>query len=88
LARIPKLDLRKPCGCPACRGSGFLGRTTIAEIMRIDAPLARLIRRGVTAGDLDAQARANGMVSILDNGLDKVATGETTLAEVVKVVRI
>jgi type II secretory ATPase GspE/PulE/Tfp pilus assembly ATPase PilB-like protein len=73
-------------GCGACRGTGFRGRVGLFESV---VPTQEL-RRGVAAGDghdaLSKCVRLSGAhVSLVDDGLEKVAAGITTIGEVRRV---
>ncbi len=72
-------------GCEHCRGTGYKGRTGIHELMVIDEPLRRAIIEGQDANALHAMAAKSGMLSLYDDGLRKVASGVTTLDEVLRV---
>jgi len=78
---LPERRMRRPVGCPHCRHTGYRGRTTVAEILVVDAEVRRMIVRGVSDRQIEEVARAHGMETLLQNGLRKVAGGETTLAE-------
>ncbi len=72
-------------GCSHCRGSGYSGRTGVHELLVVDDALRRAILDGADAGALHAQAMAAGMHSLYDDGLRKVAAGQTSLDEVLRV---
>jgi general secretion pathway protein E len=74
-------------GCARCSGTGYLGRVSIGELMVFDEPLRRAVLDGVDAGTLAAQARKSGMRSLFADGMLKVAAGETTIDEVLRVTR-
>ena len=82
---VPPERFLAPQGCPACRGSGYRGRTTIVEVL----PVVDSIRRAVLARtgqhELEDIAVANGMQTMRNNGIAKAAAGETSLAEVLRV---
>jgi general secretion pathway protein E len=75
-------------GCQHCRGTGYHGRTTIAEILVVDSKIRRKIVRGTTDHDIEAEARGQGMETLFENGLRKVMASETTLEEVLRVARM
>lgn len=69
-------------GCPDCEGTGYGGRTGIFELLVVDDPL----RESIVRGDSETvMRRESGMVPLLMDGLDKVASGITTLEEVLRV---
>ena len=74
-----------PGECDACTG-GYKGRLGLFEILEVDGEIQDLIRTGGGLHTLRQTARARGMRTLLDDGLDKVAAGETSLEEVLRVV--
>ncbi|HXH44063.1 MAG TPA: GspE/PulE family protein [Bradyrhizobium sp.] len=81
-------DSREAVGCEACGGTGYSGRTTVSELLVVNDDVRQAIGR--RSGDqltLENLARATGFVSLYENGLMKVAAGETTLDEVLRVTR-
>ncbi|OBS31931.1 type II secretion system protein GspE [Tepidimonas fonticaldi] len=75
----------RPVGCDQCRGTGYLGRTGVHELLMLDDALRRSILDGADAARLHAQAVQAGMLTLRDDGLRKVASGETSLDEVLRV---
>jgi general secretion pathway protein E len=80
-------DLRRPVGCPACRHTGFRGRTSIAEILVVDDAVRSRIKAGTSDREIETAGLGNGMETLYQNGLRKVFNGETTLEEVLRVAR-
>jgi general secretion pathway protein E len=80
-------DLRGPVGCPACRHTGFRGRTSIAEVLVVDDAVRARIKAGTTDRELEVAGLGNGMETLYQNGLRKVFGGETSLDEVLRVAR-
>jgi general secretion pathway protein E len=78
----------RPSGCPKCRSTGFSGRTTISEILLVDVSLRSKIQRGIADREIEQTARAGGMETMMQDGLRKVMSGQTTLAEVLRVTRM
>ncbi|WP_460133053.1 GspE/PulE family protein [Pseudomonas sp. S1_E04] len=72
-------------GCAECRNSGYRGRAGVYEIMVLNEPLKALINPGVDVQSLARAAAAHGMCSLRQAGLQKVAAGLTTVAEVLRV---
>ncbi|MEL0082349.1 MAG: GspE/PulE family protein [Gammaproteobacteria bacterium] len=75
-----------PVGCDECRGTGYLGRVGIYEMMLIDPPIRGLIEDDLDLRALQRAALLGGMVPLRVAGARKVAAGLTTLAEVMRVV--
>jgi type II secretory ATPase GspE/PulE/Tfp pilus assembly ATPase PilB-like protein len=85
-----KTDVRvyKGNGCTACHNTGYQGRIGIFEVLEITPKLAQLISDKADTDVLMARAIKDGMVTMLDDGLDKVIAGETTLSEIMRVTRV
>ncbi|MCQ8897055.1 type IV-A pilus assembly ATPase PilB [Limnobacter humi] len=84
LAEVPHADWTPFCavGCDSCNGTGYLGRTGIHEVMPITEALQDLIIQGASALALEKQARADGVKSMRESGLDKIRQGITTIEEI------
>lgn len=82
------LTPRRACGCTQCRNTGFSGRLAVSEFLSFEEAVRKAVsgRQGEDAV-LEA-ARAGGMSSMFEDGLEKVLRGETTLEEVLRSVRI
>ncbi len=72
-------------GCVRCRGTGYYGRTAIFELLEIDEVVRQLVAEEAPAPDIRKAARANGMVSLRESAIKKMAQGKTTFEEVVTV---
>jgi len=75
-------------GCPQCRGTGYLGRIGIFEIMEITDKLRTAIEEKTSPTKLKQLARAEGMMTLRENALAILLKGETTVDEVVRVTGI
>jgi type IV pilus assembly protein PilB len=71
-------------GCPNCKGSGFKGRLGAFEIMEMTGFLAEAIASKVPEGQLRKIALKEGMSTLRQDGLLKVAQGMTTLDQVLE----
>jgi type II secretory ATPase GspE/PulE/Tfp pilus assembly ATPase PilB-like protein len=83
-----KLTLFKSVGCPECRQTGMRGRIGIFELMPIDDDIRELMFRGITSGKIREVARKKGMRSMREDGMQKVASGITTIDEVLRVTAV
>ena len=72
-------------GCPSCGGTAYRGRTALYEVMPMSDEVREQILAGATALDLKRTAIQNGMKTLRQSGLSKVAEGVTTLEEVLRV---
>jgi type II secretory ATPase GspE/PulE/Tfp pilus assembly ATPase PilB-like protein len=70
-------------GCPQCDGSGYRGRLGIHELMLADEALRERIRHRAGAAELQAAGLAAGMVTLRQDGIEKVLAGLTDLSEVI-----
>lgn len=77
-------ELFHPVGCPACMDSGYVGRTAIYEIIPLDATLSDMIHRQASESELLSYAYQTHR-SMRDDGLRRVADGDTTIEEVMRV---
>lgn len=75
-----------PEGCDECRGTGFLGRVGIYEMMMINPETRGLITDTLDLRALQKAALTSGMVPLRVAGARKVSAGLTTLSEVMRVV--
>jgi general secretion pathway protein E len=74
-------------GCERCAGAGYAGRVAVAELLTVDESVARLILDRASAQEIETAAVAKGMVTMLRQGVRKVESGLTTLAELLRVTR-
>jgi type IV pilus assembly protein PilB len=84
--RFLAAELKHKVGCARCGNSGYKGRLGVFQFLPMTEAVARLASRGASHDELDAAARAEGMRSLWDDGLEKVAAGLTTFEELGRVV--
>ncbi len=73
-------------GCPACKGTGYKGRTAIYEFLPIDEPIQRLMLRRASSQEIaQAALGAGAMRTMRQDGWRKVLKGRTTPEEVLRV---
>jgi general secretion pathway protein E/type IV pilus assembly protein PilB len=72
-------------GCDRCGRSGYKGRKGIFEIFKVDDTIQRLIFEHAPATILRQRAREMGMRTLREDGMLKVASGMTSLSEVLRV---
>jgi len=73
-------------GCDACGGTGYRGRLPVYEIVAATSALQSMIHEGASEAALTDEARKTSS-SILQDGVEKIRSGHTTIAEVARVVR-
>jgi len=74
----------EPVGCSACLGTGFHGRTLIAEMVQLDGELRKAILAKADLDELEALLRAKGHAGILGDGRRLVESGVTVETELNK----
>jgi general secretion pathway protein E len=79
------LKVKEGEGCLECRGTGYLGRTGIFEVLSVEDPIKELIFKGATATKIKHDAVSAGMRTLRQSALHKLATGITTFEEVLRV---
>jgi general secretion pathway protein E len=72
-------------GCAACSQTGYRGRTGIYELMVLDDEIRRLIGAKADATAIKQAAIGKGMITLKDDGADKVFHGVTTTEEVMRI---
>jgi type II secretory ATPase GspE/PulE/Tfp pilus assembly ATPase PilB-like protein len=80
--KIEKIKIRSARGCVECRQTGFLGRSVVAEVMVVDNKISQLITRKASTHELAEAAVSLGMKPIIDNAIESVFAGATTMSEV------
>ena len=68
-------------GCPACHGTGYLGRTGIFELVEVTDRFREAILARRPGGELRSAAAAAGTTFLREAALEKVRAGHTTVAE-------
>jgi len=85
----PGTDQRLPVfygeGCVKCRSTGYFGRVGLFELMGVDDTIRKLIGGRGSAPDIRRAARANGMMSLRECAIKRMAQGVTTFEEVMAV---
>jgi type IV pilus assembly protein PilB len=76
-------DMRRPVGCPVCRGTGYRGRMVVAEVLVVTDDVQRAIAGRTGSASLLELARKGGMHTLWEAGLERVLAGATSLHELV-----
>ena len=75
-------------GCDECFHSGYAGRTAIYEFLPISEGLRTMVMEGGTASQIKREAIRGGMITLRDDGRQKVLAGLTTTDEVLRVTQL
>ena len=78
----------EPVGCIRCNGTGYHGRTGFYEVMPITEEIRTLILQRRGADEIEAAAIHAGMRTMLQDGIEKVRQGLTSLVEINRVMII
>ncbi len=92
-ATLTKLTLYRGQGCEVCSHTGYQGRIGIFEVLEMTDEVKSLVIARASAGEIVktarlSRAKSSGMTTMLEDGLDKVLSGLTTLDEVLRVTKI
>jgi type IV pilus assembly protein PilB len=79
-------ELFRPVGCVACSRTGYRGRVALHEVMRVTEEVERLAVARASAAEIGALARQQGMITLRDDGWQKVVLGQTSVEEILRVV--
>ena len=82
----PLPTLQRAIGCSACSKTGYKGRMALHEVMVVSETVERLAVEHASAETIARVARDEGMVTLRQDGLAKVARGSTSLEEIFRVV--
>jgi type IV pilus assembly protein PilB len=75
-------------GCDACRGSGYVGRAGIFELLVIDDTFRDMIHTDTSVSNMRRAFRDSGRDTLFDDGIKKVIQGTTTIEEVLRVTEV
>ena len=76
-----------PTGCKACSNTGYQGRSMIAEVLPITPTIEKAIIEGASTSLIEEIARRDGMRTLFEHGGEKIRSGQTSFAEVLRVTR-
>jgi type IV pilus assembly protein PilB len=79
------LEAYEPVGCSRCNQSGYRGRVGIFSVMKLSERIKEMAVDHASEADISTLAREEGMLTLREDGLQKVRAGQTSLEEVVRV---
>ncbi len=85
--RIKEDEVQTYCGtgCNECNYSGYRGRVAIFEILLLDEEIKELVSNRASSVELRRIAQQHGMISLREEGWEKVQQGRTTVDEVARI---
>ncbi|MEE9580327.1 MAG: ATPase, T2SS/T4P/T4SS family [Nitrosomonadaceae bacterium] len=82
----PEQTIYRPVGCDLCERNGYNGRVAIMELLKMDQDIDELIARRATARELKTLALEKGFRPLVEDAIQRVMDGVTSLSEVSRVV--
>lgn len=86
VSKLPK-QLYHGKGCRACNGLGYSGRIGIFEVLTVTDSIRKMIDKRASVDDVEDLAKKEGMQTMVEDGLEKVVKGVTTIEEILRVLR-
>jgi len=78
-------EIYKNKGCSFCQKTGYKGRISLCEYLRMGSGIRNLIISSATESEIKKAARVFGMRTLREDGIRKLEKGITTLEEVLKI---
>jgi len=72
-------------GCLSCRNSGYRGRLGLYELLVVNEEVSELVLNEEPSFKIKEKAREHGMMTMLEDGLQKTLDGETSLNELIEI---
>jgi type II secretory ATPase GspE/PulE/Tfp pilus assembly ATPase PilB-like protein len=82
IAYTPDLKLFRPKGCTLCGGTGYKGRIALHELLTGTDEIKSMVQRKAPAEEIREQAIADGMTTLMQDGIWKVFIGKTDMKQV------
>lgn len=78
----PGQHIYKPKGCAECGYKGYIGRSSISELLIVNDTIRSLIIKNSDGQTIKKEACKSGMITFRDHGIQKIKEGVTTIEEV------
>ena len=82
---VPDLTIQVGKGCPVCRQTGMKGRTGIYEVMALTDRVRKQIHADADTVDIIKTSKSEGLTTLRESAIKKLAAGLTPFEEVVRV---
>ena len=76
----------QPMGCTSCSNTGYRGRIAVHEVMTVTEEIERLAVARASSAEIGRLAREQGMITLREDGWEKVKLGLTSVEEILRVV--
>lgn len=80
--------LFKQKGCDECRHTGYRGRSSIHEVMLMNDEISQLVADSAPTALIRKAAIENGMIPLIQDGVNRVVAGDTSIDEISRVIRV
>ena len=78
----------KGAGCKHCNMSGYIGREMISEVLTVDDDISEMITENKSKQEILTVAKKKGHKTLVDDAIEKVKQGISTIDELLRVVRV
>ena len=83
-----QIAVAQSVGCLYCHGTGYRGRVGIFEVLPVTKSIQELIIARASSGEIEEQAIAEGMTTLYQDAVQKVASLETSLEEFIRIMHV
>jgi len=84
---VKQIRLYKGKGCAVCSHTGYVGRMGLFEVMEVTEKIRPLIVDNTSSDVIRDAAKEQGMRTMLEDGIEKVFQGQTTMSEIIRVTK-
>ncbi len=84
---LSEITFYHPGGCSRCRQEGYKGRVGIFEVLGVTEKISEMVSKRASSDEIEKQARAEGMIKMLEDGMIKAVQGTTSIEEVLRVTK-
>ena len=88
LAKKKTVKLWRAAGCAHCNGTGYLGRSSIVEVLPMSDAIRQLVLQHAKSSLIRKASIDEGMQTMHLHGMKKALAGTTTVEEVLRVTRM
>ncbi|OGK55760.1 hypothetical protein A3J15_03760 [Candidatus Roizmanbacteria bacterium RIFCSPLOWO2_02_FULL_38_10] len=88
IATQKEIRIYKGSGCKICHNTGYSGRIGIFEVLEVSPNIKKMIVEKADSDVIIKAAIEEGMTTMLDDGIEKIAEGLTTIEEVLRVTKV
>ena len=82
-----KITFYRPGGCSRCRNEGYKGRIGIFEVLEMSETISQMVSKRATSDEIEEQAKKEGMMQMMEDGMIKAVQGITSIEEILRVTK-